>query len=193
MAKRRVMDPDGKRVAIMAAAERLFAEQGYTPTTMADVAKAAGVAVGSVYRLFPDKPSLLAALHKRMEARFVGVMIEGWNKGETYPDKFAPMIVAIFGEAARRREIMPLYAMTKDMAGAADYAPNMLMIETIARLYTDGVDAGAFRQIDPIVQAHVGFAMVEGGLRAWMTDPTTPRLTVVTETLAELFRRTFVK
>ncbi|MEL7028765.1 MAG: hypothetical protein AAGL49_06010, partial [Pseudomonadota bacterium] len=56
-------------------------------------------------------------------------------------------------------------------AGATDYVPNALMIETISRLYTDGVAAGAFRKIDPSVQAHLGFAMVEGGIRAWMATP----------------------
>ncbi|MEM6850612.1 MAG: TetR/AcrR family transcriptional regulator [Pseudomonadota bacterium] len=193
MTKRRVMDPDGKRAAIMASAERLFAEKGYTRATIADVADAAGVAVGSVYRLFPDKPALLAALHQRMEQRFVDVMKKGWGEAEHYADRFAPMIEGLLKETERLREIMPLYAMTKDMAGATDYVPNALMIEAISRLYTDGVAAGAFRKIDPSVQAHLGFAMVEGGIRAWMANPSKQRMKAVTKELAEVFRRAFVK
>ena len=193
MTNRRVMDPEGKRAAVMAGAERLFAKQGYTRTTMADVAQAAGVAVGSVYRLFPDKPALLAALHERLERRFVDAMTRGWSEAQRYEDRFAPMIARLFDEAARQREIMPLYAMTKDLAGATDDAPNALMIESIARLYADGVEAGAFRRVDPAVQAHLAFAIVEGGLRAWMADATPARMSVVKTELSEVLRRAFVK
>ena len=45
---------------IVEAAHRLFTEQGYAPTTMAQVAEAAGVAVQTVYFVFHTKPALLA-------------------------------------------------------------------------------------------------------------------------------------
>ncbi len=40
----------------------LFAERGFGGTTMEDVAKAAGVTVGTLYRYLPDKDGLLTAL-----------------------------------------------------------------------------------------------------------------------------------
>jgi Bacterial regulatory proteins, tetR family len=48
--RRRIMNPEGKKEAVLAAGEKLFASQGYTRTTIADIASAADVAVGSVYR-----------------------------------------------------------------------------------------------------------------------------------------------
>ncbi len=51
---------------MLKAARRCFAEQGYD-TQMADVAKKAGVGIGTVYRHFPDKTALVEAL---VEERF---------------------------------------------------------------------------------------------------------------------------
>ncbi|MEM1053028.1 MAG: TetR/AcrR family transcriptional regulator [Pseudomonadota bacterium] len=192
MAKRREMNPEGKRSSIMEAAEKLFVAHGYTGTSIADVAKEADVAVGSVYRLFPDKPALLAALHERMEEAFIAAMEEGWNSVEGYPDRFEPMISSIFDKVAELRSVMPLYAMTKDMIGAADYQPGAKMIKRIAELYGHGVTAGALRAIPPSIQAPLGHAMVEGGMRAWMSDPLPEKLVQVKAEVTEVFRRAFV-
>ncbi|MGE0552919.1 MAG: helix-turn-helix domain-containing protein, partial [Gemmatimonadales bacterium] len=42
------------------AALRLFAERSYAATTIDDIARAAGVTVGTVYRYFADKAALMA-------------------------------------------------------------------------------------------------------------------------------------
>lgn len=44
------------------AALRLFAQRGYAATTIDDIARAARVTVGTVYRYFEDKAALLSAL-----------------------------------------------------------------------------------------------------------------------------------
>lgn len=46
----------------MASARVLFVERGYDETTMRHLAQHAGVATGTVFAHFPDKPSLLAAI-----------------------------------------------------------------------------------------------------------------------------------
>ena len=48
-----------KRRAILHAARELFATQGYDDTTIAEVARAAGVAVGTVYLYFANKHDIL--------------------------------------------------------------------------------------------------------------------------------------
>ncbi|WP_460744476.1 TetR/AcrR family transcriptional regulator [Mariniluteicoccus endophyticus] len=48
-----------KRAKILAAARRLIAEKGYAAMTMADVAKAADVAAGTVFQYAATKPELL--------------------------------------------------------------------------------------------------------------------------------------
>lgn len=52
---------------ILQAARRLFAHQGYDSTTTRDLAKAAGVAEGTLFRHFANKKTILIA-----------IVIEGW-------------------------------------------------------------------------------------------------------------------
>jgi AcrR family transcriptional regulator len=56
-------DAERNRQRILAAADRVFTERGLD-ATLDDVARAAGVGVGTVYRRFPDKECLIAALFR---------------------------------------------------------------------------------------------------------------------------------
>ncbi len=53
---------DAVRCRIRDAALRCFADQGYPGTSMADIAAAAGTAPANVYRYFPSKEALFAAV-----------------------------------------------------------------------------------------------------------------------------------
>ena len=53
------------RARMLQAAAELFAERGYVRTTVADVARRAGVSEPSVYAVFTSKPGLLAAAIQR--------------------------------------------------------------------------------------------------------------------------------
>jgi len=50
------------RRRVLEAAEERFAQHGYEPSTMTDVAERAKVSVGTLYHHFPDKRALLLAL-----------------------------------------------------------------------------------------------------------------------------------
>jgi AcrR family transcriptional regulator len=60
------------RARILAAAERVFAERGASASTE-DVAAEAGVAIGTVFRHFPTKQDLLAAILKDLLASLTEV------------------------------------------------------------------------------------------------------------------------
>lgn len=68
-AARRALDPKppvgDKRDAIIRAATRVFAQRGFFNAQVADVAKAAGVAAGTVYLYFRSKDDLLVSLFER--------------------------------------------------------------------------------------------------------------------------------
>lgn len=57
---RQVQKEDTRRI-ILDSAYALFAEKGYEKTTMRTLAESAGVGLGTIFKHFPDKPSLLAA------------------------------------------------------------------------------------------------------------------------------------
>jgi AcrR family transcriptional regulator len=58
---RRQQQKDETRRLIQNAAYNLFEEKGYHATTMRKLASRAGVGLGTIFKHFPDKPSLLAA------------------------------------------------------------------------------------------------------------------------------------
>ena len=61
------------REQLLTEARKQISEQGYAPTTMRSIAKACGVAVGTIYNYFPSKEMLIATFvaedwHRRMES-----------------------------------------------------------------------------------------------------------------------------
>jgi AcrR family transcriptional regulator len=65
------------RARVLAAAERLFAERGATNVSMEDVAVAAGVGKGTLYRRYPDRSALAAALLDEHERRLQERLLSG--------------------------------------------------------------------------------------------------------------------
>ncbi len=79
------LDPDGKRERLLAAAGELFAREGIE-APMPAVAAAAGAGVGSVYRQFPSKEDLLAALVvRRLESVIADVEAAVAQRREAWP------------------------------------------------------------------------------------------------------------
>lgn len=62
------------RQSIIDAAEKLFLQYGYRRTTVEDIAKAAGIAKGSVYMHFDSKEAIFIALGQRVEQQVLDAM-----------------------------------------------------------------------------------------------------------------------
>lgn len=56
-----------RRDLILDAAAKVFAEKGFHPTTIKDIAKTAGIADGTIYNYFENKTALLLAIFDRMK------------------------------------------------------------------------------------------------------------------------------
>jgi len=61
---RRQQQKEDTRRVILDAAYVLFGEKGYAKTTMRRLASRAGVGLGTIFKHFPDKPSLLVAAYQ---------------------------------------------------------------------------------------------------------------------------------
>jgi AcrR family transcriptional regulator len=70
------------RAAILRAAAELFARDGYQRTTVADVAAAAGVSLGTVYQYFRDRADLVAALVHHNVTRMLERTDTAWRVEE---------------------------------------------------------------------------------------------------------------
>ena len=63
----RVRDPEGTRAAVLDAAERLFAEEGFAATSMRDISSASGVSHPLIHHHFGSKESLYSAVKRRLK------------------------------------------------------------------------------------------------------------------------------
>lgn len=70
-------DAARNRLRVLEAAERLFGERGVAGVTMDDVAAAAGVGKGTLYRRFTDKGGLAVALLDQRERELQASMLAG--------------------------------------------------------------------------------------------------------------------
>lgn len=93
-------DARRNRVRILDAAEAVFAESGPRASTE-EVARRAGVAIGTVFRHFPTKDDLLAAIMKRLLAQLVE------EAGQR--DLFA-FVTHMVAQAAARKTVVDLLA-----------------------------------------------------------------------------------
>jgi AcrR family transcriptional regulator len=74
---------DDKREKLLNAAEKLFSERSYANTQIAEIAKTAGVGIGTFYKHFPNKDALLAELLSTLFAdvrRQIGEIRSGAEK-----------------------------------------------------------------------------------------------------------------
>ncbi len=76
MVRRTKAETKQTRLEIIAAARRVFAERGVSHTTLADIAKEAGVTRGAIYWHFKNKPDLFFAMMEQVSVPLVDIIDE---------------------------------------------------------------------------------------------------------------------
>lgn len=84
-----------RRGQLLDAAKTVFAEKGYHDTTVADVARAAGLSYGSVYWYFDSKEALFRALMSECEAALRLSVEVALSTTPTRDDPVAPFRAAV--------------------------------------------------------------------------------------------------
>lgn len=96
--------PDTKQ-RILAIAGELFARQGYTGTTIADIARELGTTTAALYYHFPSKAAILGGLLARPLTGYTR-LLEGLDSGETSPQD---LLAAIIDIAADSRDLATIF------------------------------------------------------------------------------------
>lgn len=78
-------DAERTRIAILDAAESLFAEQGVTSTTLERISREAGVTRGAFYWHFKDKADLLSGLRERRQLPHQEMLLLAAEQGHDDP------------------------------------------------------------------------------------------------------------
>ena len=139
-----------RRAALLEAAGALFAAQGFSGTTIAQVCAAAGVSSGQLFHYFPSKDALFAAIFEgdAAEARAIFEDLAGW------PDPLAALLEAV------RRLAQP----------AAEVRVGALILDLIRRVERDATLAAAVVAEEGV--KHEGFAdLVARAQASGQADP----------------------
>jgi len=147
-------DAAANRARVLAAARALFAAHGPDATSMNEVARAAGVGAGTLYRRYAHKGELCAALLGENTAAF---------RGETAAHLAAPGIAPLDSVAFVLRRIVAFNeangALLGAMAGAANGARRVVVFDgsfygwlhdRVRDLLTRAIAAGDCAPLDPV-------------------------------------------
>jgi len=147
-----------RRDAILAAARSVFAEKGYEGATIADIAREAGVASGTVYLYYASKTDLFAALNGRL----FEVIGEALLKAEVHPDvreNTRERINGVFAACGEYRDLVRLVFLNPDprseVARRRVQSADDARLRPLAELIKTGIDAGVVRKGDPAFLARI--------------------------------------
>lgn len=163
-------DAERNRQRILAAAAELFTERGLEPS-LDDVARHAGVGVGTVYRRFPDKASLADALFdERIDA-----LVALAEQAQAEPDAWAALVSFLerSGEmlVSNRglRQILMFAAEGHDRGICARDRMRPAIQSLIERAQADGQVRADLRPTDvPMIE----FMVAAAAEYAWQVRPT---------------------
>lgn len=162
-----------KREAILGAATKVFAGQGYFNSKVADIAREAGIADGTVYLYFKSKDDILHSIFDRAMDEFIA---EGRQELDLLDDpveklrKIAELHLSRLG-ADRHMAIVfqvELRGSIKFMqefssAGFAEY------LDIIRSTIADGQEIGIFRKdIKPVVCAKILYGALDEMVTNWI-------------------------
>jgi AcrR family transcriptional regulator len=183
-----------RRAEILAAAKAVFAAKGYHGTTMADVARAAGLSYGSVYWYFDAKDRLFHALMddeaEALRSHITDVVAEA---GESDPEQVLRMAVrATFEFFERDRDSVTLLfrdALTFG-SGFERHLHRVYegFVDDLAGLITEGQRRGLVADLPSHVAAFSIAALVgQLALRRLVTDDGLPASAIADFVVALVF------
>jgi AcrR family transcriptional regulator len=147
---------DEKRQAILEAAFRVVSERGYYETRVDDIAAAAGVAKGTVYLYFKDKPEVYAGLVLWLMQQAEAIVHEVAARPGSAADRLRTVFETWAEGVLARPGVLALVSMENINVTATtvkrlhDTAlPQMQeLVGDIARLIKQGIASGEFRPVD---------------------------------------------
>jgi AcrR family transcriptional regulator len=160
VANARAIQADRRRVELIDASLRLFAERGFRSTTIADIAAATGTAHGLVYHYFRSKDELLEAILERYAFLPRLRAILAVSPDRPAADVLTEIAGGLSDLLSERPELLRLVV--------AESATNPIVADALARVTDEGLTllsdylrarivAGELRIHDPSVPARALF------------------------------------
>ncbi len=181
-----------KREAILRAATRVFAENGYFNSKVADVARVAGVADGTVYLYFKSKEEILHSIFERNTSEAIIEGREELSKIEDPREKLRRIARHHLERLGADRDLavvfqVELRSSTKFMeefsaAGLAEY------LKLIREVFEEGQAAGLFRrELNAKIVAKILFGALDEMATNWILSKRRYKLAPMADVVLDIF------
>jgi len=169
--KRRGSAPD-KRARILKAAIKVFAKKGFYATRVSEIAKAAGVADGTIYLYFKNKDDVLITIFEDGLKQLLEILQRVAESNESFENRVTRIIELQLGLLEDQRDLAEVITVNLRQSSRLmkQYAAPLFMqyIDVIAGLIREGQEAGAFRKdLNPRVVARSLFGALDAILLTW--------------------------
>lgn len=171
---------EARKNQILDAAWSCLARNGYHQTTMQDIASAAGISAGAIYRYYTSKEAVLAAIFERNTERYAEILADVQAEIEGPMDVLGAVgqaMLATFDDPMfESNAMMDIEIRPEVIRNQALRQRNRKQLEfwrtTLTTLITDARDNGELRK-DIDINTFVILAMsAYEGLRSWgLIDP----------------------
>lgn len=184
-----------KRDRILDAAVSVFAKTGFHATKVSDIARAAGVADGTIYLYFKSKEELLVSLFEDRVERLLRYMASELAKLETPSQKFRRVVelqLGILQDEQELAEVVTIILRESTKLIKEFAAPKFMeYLDAIARVVAEGQARGDFRNdVSPHLVARATFGALDGIALTWAVGRGEPEaLTRAASQLADLLLR----
>lgn len=181
-----------KRDLILRAATRVFAQHGFFQSQVADVAKVAGVAAGTVYLYFKGKDDLLVSIFERSMRE---VIAEGRAAVDGVSDPAARLrrIAHLhLGRLGRNRDLAVVFQveLRQSVKFMERFSATFLQdyLKLIRDAIADGQQAGVFRKdVSPTTATKIFFGALDEMATNWMLSRRKYDLAAEADAVVDLF------
>lgn len=181
-----------KREAILKAATCVFARNGYFSSKVSDIAKAAGVADGTVYLYFKSKEEILHSLFDRTMAEGIEIAKQELAKCPTPQEKLRCLSKLHLARLGADRDLaivfqVELRGSTKFMeafsaTGFGDY------LNLIRAIFEEGQTTGAFRKdLHPKTCAKILYGALDEMATNWILSEKGYELAPMSDAVLDVF------
>ena len=174
--KRKQREHEARRQEILSAAECLFSKNGFFKTSMAEVAKGAQFAMGTVYRFFKSKEEIYISIVEAKVEELAELLDEAITRADTPSDKIQAFIRVKLDYADRHRDFFRIYVSEwsgfewtiKSAFGERVWKRYMAQVDLVADLIKEGIRRKEFRKIDPKDGAFALHGMLNSTMYVWI-------------------------
>jgi TetR/AcrR family acrAB operon transcriptional repressor len=190
------------RRQVMEAALRVFSQNGYSSTTLDDIAREAGVTRGAIYWHFSNKADLYNTLVAEVSGRVSPIVVVALEEGDTVLGVLRDVFVRLLSYLEEDEEFCAVQelvlfktAVTPEMEEGLRKKVEGIrqMVEMLTAVIERGIEAGEVRSDVKPRDAALAMLGYQNGLMAvWLLDRTLFSIKDRAEAMADIFMKGIV-